>query len=53
MESGADAFAASKAKGFCRDERNCFVLSTGGDDDDVPLGERVGDNSVLRICQNR
>lgn len=47
VETDADAFAASKAMGFCRGERNCFVLSTGGED--VPSGECVCNNSTLRI----
>ena len=49
VESGADAFAASKAMGFCTGDGNSFVLSTGGDD--VPLEERVSNNSTLR-CHN-
>ena len=51
VESGADAFAASKAIGYCKGERNCFVLSTGGED--VPLGECVCNNSALRICHKQ
>merc|ERR1712150_266306 len=51
VESGADAFGASKALGFCTGEGNSFVLSTGGDD--VPLEECVSHNSTLRICHNQ
>ena len=53
VESGSDAFAASKALGFCREE-HCpewaekrFVLSTGGDD--VPPEKQVSNGSYLEL----